>query len=80
MVHPKYQGHGVGKKLCEDCLIKGKDLGFKAMQFNIVVSTNEGAISVWKRFGFEIIGRIPEAFNNLKIGKLVDAFIMYKKL
>lgn len=50
------------------------------MQFNIVVSTNEGAISVWKRFGFEIIGRIPEAFNNLKIGKLVDAFIMYKKL
>lgn len=80
MVHPKFQGQGIGKKLCEHCLKMAKELGFKAIQFNLVVSTNKAAISVWKRFGFEIIGTIPEAFNNLKLGKLVDAFIMYKKI
>lgn len=50
------------------------------MQFNIVVSTNTPAIKVWKKFGFEIIGTIPQAFNNLTLGKLVDAYIMYRKL
>jgi RimJ/RimL family protein N-acetyltransferase len=50
------------------------------MQFNFVVSTNVAAIAVWKKFGFEIIGTIPEAFNHLKLGKFVDAHIMYRKL
>lgn len=50
------------------------------MQFNIVVSTNAPALAVWKKFGFQIIGTIPEAFHNLKLDKLVDAYIMYRKL
>ena len=59
MVNPKFQGQGIGSKLCEHCLQTAKDLGFKYMQFNIVVSTNIAAITVWKKFGFQIIGTIP---------------------
>lgn len=50
------------------------------MQFNIVVSTNEAAIALYEKLGFSIIGTIPNAFNNLKMGKLVDAYVMYKNL
>ena len=52
MVHPKYQGKGIGKILCEHCLKTAKELGYKAMQFNIVVSTNLPAVALWKKFGF----------------------------
>jgi ribosomal protein S18 acetylase RimI-like enzyme len=49
------------------------------MQYNLVVSTNEIAIHLWKRHGFEVIGTLPEAFQHLRLG-FVDAFVMYKKL
>lgn len=52
MVNPKHQGKGIGTKLCEHCLKTATELGFKAMQFNIVVSTNLSAISLWKKFNF----------------------------
>jgi hypothetical protein len=50
------------------------------MQFNLVISTNLPAVNLWKKFYFEIIGTIPEAFKNLKLKKYVDAYIMYRKL
>ncbi len=79
MVHPDAQGKGVGKMLCEHSIEKARSLGYKAIQFNIVVSTNQAAVRLWKQYGFEIIGTIPEGFKHLKLG-YVDAYIMYRKL
>jgi ribosomal protein S18 acetylase RimI-like enzyme len=79
MVSLNYQGRGIGKKLCEHSIAQAKILKFIAMQFNIVVSTNGAAISIWEKYGFDTIGTIPKAFNHSKLG-FVDALIMYKKL
>jgi ribosomal protein S18 acetylase RimI-like enzyme len=79
MVHPEAFGKGIGKAMCGHCLETAKTLGYKGMQFNFVVSTNTIAIKLWKKFGFDIIGTIPDAFKHQRFG-LVDAFIMYKKL
>ncbi|MTI31066.1 GNAT family N-acetyltransferase [Xanthovirga aplysinae] len=79
MVHPHYQGRGIGKMLCEHSLTFAKKFGYLAIQFNIVVSTNDTAVRLWKKYGFEIIGKIPKGFRHGKLG-YVDAFIMYKEL
>lgn len=79
MVHPKLQIKGIGRRMGEFSLIEAKRLGFKAMQFNFVVKSNEKAVHLWKSLGFEIIGEIPEAFQHAILG-LVNAYIMYKKL
>ena len=79
MVSPNVQGKGIGKKLCEHSLQIAKENGFVGIQFNIVVSTNTGAVELWKKFGFEIIGTTPNGFRHAKHG-LVDTFIMYKSL
>jgi len=78
MVHPEAQNQGIGKKLCEHSLIQAKELGFKAMQFNFVVSANKYAVQLWKNYGFEVIGTIPKAFRHQKLG-LVAVYIMYKE-
>lgn len=79
LVHPQHRGKGIAEKMCRFSLIEAKILGFKAMQFNIVISTNEVAIRVWQKCGFEIIGRLPKVFQHQKLG-LVDAFVMYQWL
>ena len=79
MVHPQAQGRGIGNLLCEHSLIEAKRFGFKAMQFNLVVSTNKVAVKLWQKHGFEIIGTIPEGFNHATLG-YVDAYIMFRKL
>lgn len=79
MVHPQAHGKGLGKLMGLHSLDEAKKLGFKSMQFNIVVSTNEAAVNLWKKIGFEIIGTTPEGFNHLTLG-LVDTFIMYRKI
>ncbi len=78
MVHSDAQGKGVGRKLGEHSLKMAKELGFLAIQFNIVISTNEPAIRLWKRLGFEIIGTTPNGFRSAD--GLVDTYIMYKSL
>lgn len=65
--------------MCEHSQQVAKDLGFRAMQYNLVVSTNEGAIHLWKKLGFQVVGNLPKAFKSKSIG-YVDAFIMYKEL
>jgi ribosomal protein S18 acetylase RimI-like enzyme len=70
---------GIGKYMGEYSLIEAKKLGYSAMQFNIVVKSNEAAVDLWKKIGFEIIGEIPDAFNHRKNG-LTNAYIMYRKL
>jgi len=79
MVHPDHQAMGIGKLLCEHSLKYAKDIGYRAIQFNLVVSTNTAAVKLWKKYGFEIIGIIPEGFNHQDLG-YVDAYIMFKEL
>ncbi len=79
MVSPNAKGKGIGRKMAEFSLPEAKRLGFKAMQFNFVVKSNEIAVKLWLSLGFEIIGEIPEAFQHQDLG-LVNALIMYRKL
>jgi ribosomal protein S18 acetylase RimI-like enzyme len=79
MTSPFARGQGVGKLMGEFSLLEAKRLGYRAVQFNIVVKTNELAVRLWQKLGFQIIGEIPEAFNHQKYG-LVNAYIMYQKL
>lgn len=79
MVAPNAQGKGIGKKLCEHSIEVAINSGFKGIQFNIVISTNKGAVALWEKFGFEIIGTTPKAFRHASLG-FVDAYIMYKSL
>lgn len=79
LVHPNQRGKGIAEAMCRFSLEEARRLGFKAMQFNIVISTNEVAVRVWQKCGFEIIGRLPKAFQHQKLG-FVDAFVMYQWL
>jgi ribosomal protein S18 acetylase RimI-like enzyme len=79
MVAPSHAGLGVGKALALHCLREARRAGFLAMQFNFVVSTNTGAIALWKKLGFEIVGTLPKAFRHSELG-LVDAYVMYRFL
>ena len=73
------RGQGIASMMCEHSQEEARAHGFTAMQFNLVVTTNESAVRLWKRHGFEIIGTLPKAFNHTRYG-LVDAHIMYKQL
>lgn len=73
------RGRGVASLMCDHSQNEAKRLGFRAMQFNLVVSTNEGAVRLWQNLGFEIVGRLPGAFRHPRHG-FVDAFVMYKRL
>jgi GNAT superfamily N-acetyltransferase len=79
MVNPDYQGRGIGKLLCEHSIEFAKQKGYLGIQFNIVVSTNTNAVTLWKKFGFEIIGTTPKGFRHKALG-LVDTYIMFKHL
>jgi len=72
-------GRGVASAMCAHALQDAAAAGYGAMQFNFVVSTNTRAIALWRRFGFEIVGRLPGAFRHPTLG-LVDALVMYRKL
>ena len=73
------RGTGEGRALGLDCLAQARSLGFRAMQFNLVVATNTASYRLWLSLGFTTIGRLPKAFNHQQLG-LVDAFIMYREL
>jgi len=79
MVSPEAKGQGIGRKMAEFSLLEAKRLGYRAMQFNFVVKSNEIAVKLWLSLGFEIIGEIPEAFQHPEKG-LTNALIMYRKL
>jgi len=79
VVSPTAQGRGVASRMCEHSQERGVAMGFRAMQFNLVVSTNERAVRLWERLGFTFVGRLPGAFHHRKLG-FVDAFVMYKQL
>jgi len=79
MVDSRFRGHGIGRKLAAHSIEMARNAGYRAMQYNMVVSTNENAVHLWKAHGFEIIGTIPEGFLHHEHG-YVDAYIMYRKL
>ncbi len=79
MVHPRDQGKGVGAFLCEHSIQYAKEKGYLGIQFNIVISTNIGAVKLWETFGFKIIGTTPKGFRHKEFG-FVDTYIMFKNL
>lgn len=72
-------GKGVASAMCSHSLEHAGKRGFRAMQFNLVVSTNEKAVRLWQRFSFDIVGRLPGAFLHPFHG-YVDAYVMYRQL
>ncbi len=76
---PHATGRGIARAMCAHSLDHGRTRGFKAMQFNFVVSSNERAVRLWQSLGFEIVGRLPGAFQHPSLG-FVDALVMYRTL
>jgi L-amino acid N-acyltransferase YncA len=79
MVAPDARGMGIGRKMGEHCLSEARRLGFRAMQFNFVVSTNASAIYLWQQLGFKIVGTLPGAFRHPREG-YVDVYVMFRSL
>lgn len=79
MVAPNARGQGIGRGMGEHCLCEARRLGFRAMQFNFVVSTNESALRLWHQLGFKIVGTLPGAFRHPQRG-YVDVYVMFRSL
>jgi GNAT superfamily N-acetyltransferase len=78
MVAPEARGRGVGRELGEHAIAEARRLGFRAMQFNFVVSTNP-AVRVWRALGFAVVGTLPGAFRHPERG-FVDVYVMFREL
>ncbi len=79
MVADHASGRGVARALCAHSLDHARTRGYRAMQFNCVVSTNARAVRLWQAMGFAIVGRLPCAFDHPRLG-LVDALVMFQAL
>lgn len=79
MVAPGARGLGVGRVMGEHSLGEARRLGFRAMQFNFVISINESAVRLWQQLGFKIVGTLPGAFRHAQKG-FVDAYVMFRSL
>jgi ribosomal protein S18 acetylase RimI-like enzyme len=79
MTAQEAQGKGVARAMCTHSLARARDRGFRAMQFNHVVSTNARAIALWQSLGFSIVGTLPGAFRHPVEG-YVDSYVMFRAL
>lgn len=79
MVSSKARGKGLATSMCEHSQKIALDLGYKAMQFNFVAASNDGAIRLWDKLGYNTVGRLPRAFKHPSQGN-VDALVMFKSL
>jgi ribosomal protein S18 acetylase RimI-like enzyme len=79
VVPPEAQGQGIASEMCKHSQAEAISMGFRAMQFNLVVSTNKRAVSLWRKLGFSVVGTLPRSFRHLHLG-YVDAFVMFKDL
>ena len=70
---------GIGSRLCQHSLQAAKRLGFRSMQFNLVVGTNTAGIVCWQRNGFQVVGTLAGAFRHRQLG-YVDALVMVQDL
>lgn len=73
------QGRGIARAMCEHSGPAARALGFTAMQFNMVLASNAGAVRLWQRLGYDIVGTLPDVFDHPKLG-FVDGFVMWKTL
>ena len=73
------RGRGIGRAMGEDSIRRARDIGFRALQWNIVVADNTAAVELWKSLGFEIVGTLPGAFEGPD-GEYLDAHVMYLRL
>ncbi len=73
------QGKGIASAMCIHSLERARQRGFRAMQFNFVVSSNTRAVNLWSRLGFETVGRLPQVFEHPKLG-FVDALVMFRQI
>lgn len=79
MVSENARGRGIARQMCEHSQQLARTAGFLALQFNSVVATNEAAVNLWQKLGFEVVGRLPKAYQHGRLG-LVDCLVMYKWL
>lgn len=79
MVRKDQRGLGLGTRLCEHSLGAARIMGYTAMQFNLVVSTNTATVKLWQKCGFDIVGTLPKSFQHAELG-LVDTHVMYQIL
>ena len=79
MVPASTRGQGIGRLMGEHCFSEARRLGFRAMQFNFVVSTNEAAVKLWQSLGMKIVGTLPGAFRHPEKG-YVDVYVMFQSL
>jgi len=79
IVAAEARGLGIATTLCEHSIETGRRQGYRAMQFNFVVSTNRGAIRVWEKCGFAVVGRLPGVFQHRTQG-FVDALVFHRSL
>jgi ribosomal protein S18 acetylase RimI-like enzyme len=79
VVAPAARGRGIARAMCADSMQRARARGFRAMQFNFVIASNERAVRLWRGLGFAIVGRLPSAFDHPRLG-LVDALVMYRHL
>ena len=75
----RFTRRGIGRAMAEHSLELARQLGFQAMQFNLVVSTNEAAVTLWRTLGFRIVGTLPKVFDHPTRGQ-VDAYVMHRLL
>ncbi len=76
---PAARRRGVARAMCRHSLVRARERGFRAMQFNFVISTNQPAVGLWQSCGFAIVGRLPRAFAHPTLG-YVDALVMFQEL
>jgi L-amino acid N-acyltransferase YncA len=79
MMDPQHSGMGIGKIMGEYSVEEARRLGYLAMQFNIVIKSNQRAVNLWKGLGFKILGEIPDALNHPVLG-MTNAYVMHRAL
>jgi DNA-binding MarR family transcriptional regulator len=79
MIKRIHQGRGIGTLLVKASLEFAKQLGFRAMQFNMVLSENHIALKLYQKLGFNIIGTISRAIKNLD-GSYQEGLILHREL
>ena len=79
MTAPHATGRGIARAMCAHSLERARERGFRAMQFNFVVASNERAVRLWLSFGFRIIGELPQSFLHPSLG-YTSALVFFRQL
>jgi L-amino acid N-acyltransferase YncA len=79
MVGSAHRNRGIGTAMGRHSIAEARKLGFRAMQFNLVVATNEPSLRIWEKLGFRVVGTLTGAFRHRTLG-FVDALVMYRDL